>query len=66
MHFCPDAIFFNLLLRLLVGSILNVVVVFGLVSNMHDVQHDNFEFAENRTSANASGAHDSSVVQCSL
>ena len=25
-HFCPDAIFFNLLLRLLVGLILNVVV----------------------------------------
>ena len=65
-HFCSDAIFFNLLLRLLVGLILNVVVVFGLVSNMHDVQHDNFEFAENRTSANASAAHDSSVVQCSL
>ena len=66
MHFCPDAIFFNLLLRLLVGLILNVVVVFGPVSNMHDVQHDNFEFAENRTSANASGVQDSSAVQCSL
>ena len=66
MHFCPDAIFFNLLLRLLVGLIIIVVVVFGLVSNVHDVQHDNFEFAECRTSANVLAAHDSSVVQCSL
>ena len=47
-HFCPDAIFFNLLLWLLVGLIINVVVVFGLVSDMHDVQHDNFEFAESK------------------
>ena len=66
MHFCPDAIFSDLLLRLLVGLIFNVVVVFGLVSNMPDVQHDNSEFAENRTSANSSGIQDSSAVQCSL
>ena len=51
---------------LLVGLIINVVVVFGLVFDMHDVQHDNFEFAESRTSAYALAEHESSVVQCSL
>ena len=55
-HFCPDAIFFQSATAAFGWFDFKCgCVVFGLVSNMHDVQHDNFEFAESRTSANVSG-----------